>query len=150
MANDHTVTKPLGNMNRKLCTVISNYVFLHDPPWISPWIKSISNELDITCHVFVPKLSGHCDVINNRLWRHQKNVKRASETRGWCVKSNSGNKYRLVLVPSRGLHLLLKIPGLFYMLWVMYSTETCHSDIWRPQEPSGLWIKWKHGLLFVI
>ena len=26
--------------------------FFHDRPWISPWIKSISNELDITCHVF--------------------------------------------------------------------------------------------------
>ena len=60
--------------------------FLHDRPWISPWIKSISNELDITCHVFASQLSGHCDVIANRLWRHQQNVKRASETRGWCVK----------------------------------------------------------------
>ena len=60
--------------------------FLHDRPWISPWIKSISNELDIICHVFASQLSGHCDVIANRLWRHQQNVKRASETRGWCVK----------------------------------------------------------------
>ena len=61
-------------------------LFLHDRPWISPWIKSISNELDITCHVFASQLSGHCDVIANRLWRHQQNVKRTSETRGWCVK----------------------------------------------------------------
>ena len=60
--------------------------FLHDRPWISPWIKSISNELDITCHVFASQLSGHCDVIANRLWRHQQNVKLASETRGWYVK----------------------------------------------------------------
>ena len=57
------------------------WYFLHDRPWISPWIKSISNELDITCHVFASPLSGHCDVIANRLWRHQQNVKRASETR---------------------------------------------------------------------
>ena len=48
--------------------------------------KSISNELDITCHVFASQLSGHCDVIANRLWRHQQNVKRVSETWGWCVK----------------------------------------------------------------
>ena len=26
--------------------------FLHDRSWISPWIKSISNELDNICHVF--------------------------------------------------------------------------------------------------
>ena len=57
------------------------YVFLHDRPWISSWIKSISNELDISCHVFASQLSGHYDVIANRLWRHQQNVKRASETR---------------------------------------------------------------------
>ena len=61
-------------------------IFLHDRPWISPWIKSVSNELDITCHMFASQLSGHCDVIANRLWRHQQNVKRASETREWCVK----------------------------------------------------------------
>ena len=61
-------------------------MFLHDQPWISPWIKSISNELDITIHVIAFQLSGHCDVINNRLWRHQQNENRASETRWWCVK----------------------------------------------------------------
>ena len=55
--------------------------FLHDQPWISPWIKSISNGWDITRHVFASQLSGHCDVIANRLWRHQQNIKRASETR---------------------------------------------------------------------
>ena len=67
-------------------TEVSKREFLHDRPWISPWIKSISNELDITCHVFVSQLHGHCDVIANPLWRHQQNVKRARETRGWCVK----------------------------------------------------------------
>ena len=60
--------------------------FLHDRPWISLWIKSISNKLDITCHVWTSQLSGHCDTIGNRLWRHQQNVKRTSETRGRCVK----------------------------------------------------------------
>ena len=60
--------------------------FLHDRPWISPWIKSKSNDLDITIHVIASQLSGQCDVISNRLWRHQQNEKRASETRGRCVK----------------------------------------------------------------
>ena len=32
------------------------------------------------------QLSGHCDIIGNRLWRHQQNENRASETRGQCVK----------------------------------------------------------------
>ena len=35
--------------------------------------------------MFASQLSGHCDLIANRLWRrHQQNVKRASQTRGWC------------------------------------------------------------------
>ena len=38
------------------------------------------------CHVFASQLSGHCDVIADWLWRHQQNIKRASETRGLCVK----------------------------------------------------------------
>ena len=32
------------------------------------------------------QLSGHCDVIRNRLWRYQQNENRASETRGRCIK----------------------------------------------------------------
>ena len=60
--------------------------FLHNRPWISPWIKSISNELDITIHVIASQLSGHCDVISNRLWSHQQNENRASETQRRCVK----------------------------------------------------------------
>ena len=53
---------------------------------ISPWIKSISNELDITIHMISSQLSCHCDVISNQLWRHQQNENWASETRGRCVK----------------------------------------------------------------
>ena len=60
--------------------------FLHDRPWISPWIKSISNDLYIIIHVITSQLSGHCDVLSNRLWRHQQNVNRAKERRGRCVK----------------------------------------------------------------
>ena len=32
------------------------------------------------------QLSGICDVISNRLGRHQQNDNRASETWGWCIK----------------------------------------------------------------
>ena len=61
-------------------------IFFHDRPWISPWINSISNELDMTIHVIASQLSGYCDVINNRVWRHQQSVKLASEARDRCVK----------------------------------------------------------------
>ena len=69
----------------KVCEILKKYMlFLHDRPWISSWIKSISNELDVTIHVIASQLSGPCDVISNRLWRHQQNENRASETRGRC------------------------------------------------------------------
>ena len=41
-------------------------VFLHDRPWISPWIKWIFKELDITYDVTASKLTRYCDVISNR------------------------------------------------------------------------------------
>ena len=53
---------------------------------ISPWIKSISNESDITFQVLASQLSDHCDVISNRLWNNQQNANRVSATRGRCVK----------------------------------------------------------------
>ena len=51
--------------------------------WLKIWLL---NELDITIHVIASQLCGHCDVISSRLWRHQQNKNRASETRGGCVK----------------------------------------------------------------
>ena len=63
------------------------FLFLNDRPWILPWMKSISNRLDITNHVIASQLSGYCDVINTRLWRHQENVNLAREPRGRCVKT---------------------------------------------------------------
>ena len=60
-------------------------MFLHDRPWISPWIKSISHELFII-HVIVSQLSGYCSIINKRLWRHQQNANPASKAQGRCVK----------------------------------------------------------------
>ena len=65
---------------------MTNSIFLHARTRKSSWIKSISNELDITIHVIALQLSGHCDVINNRLWRHQQIENRAIETRGAYVK----------------------------------------------------------------
>ena len=35
--------------------------------------------------MIVSQLSGHCDVISNRLWRHQQNEIRAGGTRERCV-----------------------------------------------------------------
>ena len=61
-------------------------ILLHRRLWISPWIKSISNELDIAVHELTSQVSGHCDVISNRLWRPQQNASRALETRGRCAK----------------------------------------------------------------
>ena len=37
--------------------------FLHDQPWISPWIKIMSNELDIIIHVIASQLSIHCQQL---------------------------------------------------------------------------------------
>ena len=34
--------------------------FLQDRPWISPWTRSISDELDISFHVLASQLAGHC------------------------------------------------------------------------------------------
>ena len=62
-----------------------NLFFLHERPSISPWIKSIYNELDIIIHVIASQLSCHSDIIGNRLWRHQQNENWVSETRGRCV-----------------------------------------------------------------
>ena len=101
--------------------------FLHDRPWISPWIKSISNELDITCHVFASQLSGHCDVIANRLWRHQQNVLRASETRGWCVK---------ILVLGSFMDSLCRVRNkmMYVLLWRTVSGSLeCYFGVYYPR-----------------
>ena len=52
-------------------------------------------------------------------------------------------------VLSRGLHLLLKIPG-FCLLWIMYSSGTYFKDTWRHQESFGLCIKLCYDLMVVI
>ena len=60
--------------------------FLHNRPWIWLWVKSISNDLYITIQTIASQLSGHCDVISNRLWCHQQNENRVSETLGRFVR----------------------------------------------------------------
>ena len=66
-----------------LCSLLVKYIywFMHDRPWISLWIKSISNQLNITIQMIASQLFGYCDVISNPLWHHQQNVNRASKTR---------------------------------------------------------------------
>ena len=39
-----------------LCYVYECYFSLHNQSWISPWIKLISNELDITAHIHASQL----------------------------------------------------------------------------------------------
>ena len=43
------------SINKHKCFIC---YFLHDQPWISSWIKSISNELDIIIHLIASQWSG--------------------------------------------------------------------------------------------
>ena len=86
LQKDHESFFTLNNPISWSYIKIMHYCFLHDRLWTLPWIKSIYNELDITIHVTASQFSGHCDVINDRLWRHQQNENQASETQGQCVK----------------------------------------------------------------
>ena len=79
---------PQPSCTSRSFTYHTYYYFLHNRPWISPWIKSKSIELDIIIHVTVSELSGHCDVISNRLWRHQQNENWASEKRDDMLTSS--------------------------------------------------------------
>ena len=45
--------------------VLEEWHILHDRPWITPWIKSISNELDVIFHVRTSQRHVNCDVITN-------------------------------------------------------------------------------------
>ena len=65
----------LSGWSLKTMAYAINLAFLHDRPWISTWIKSISDELDITIHVMASQFSRYCDVISNRLWRHHRRPK---------------------------------------------------------------------------
>ena len=60
--------------------VFTKMAFLYDRLCISPWIKSISNNLNIIIHVIALQLLGYCDVFKNWLWHHQQHVNWVSET----------------------------------------------------------------------
>ena len=83
---DHSDQWPFELLNIGTNDHLEYRPFLQDRPWISPWIKSISNELDIIIHVIASQLSRYCDIISNRLWRHQQKKDRASEARRRCLK----------------------------------------------------------------
>ena len=83
---NHTWSKTFWTVYVLTNLVTNNNYILHDRPRVSRWIKSISNELDVVIHVFASQLSGHCDVISNRLWRHQQSENWVSETRERCPK----------------------------------------------------------------
>ena len=100
--------------------------FLHDRPWISPWIKSISKELDIVIHVIASHLSGHCDVICNRLWPHQQNGNWGSETRERCVK---------IVVLSLFMDSFCRVRNkiMYVLLWRMFLRSLgCYFGVYFP------------------
>ena len=69
------------------------WVFLHNRLWISPWIKSISNELDITPHLHTQhNCQVNCDVITSVA---QSNVTSSSghKQNKWGMMSMSENRY---------------------------------------------------------
>ena len=112
----------------------------------------ISNELDITNHMITSKLSGHCVVISNRLWRLQQNVNRASKTRRSMFLSSFmdslchvRNKFMYVLLqqtvsalicmlfwclfPELPLHELrnrLPLEYIYYSLYIISCFQWCH------------------------
>ena len=60
-------------LNRTISIFILSYTTVRKYRW---------NKVDI-----IKSISNQCDVISNRLWRHQQNVNRAGETRVRCMKS---------------------------------------------------------------
>ena len=95
----------------------ANRVFLHKRLWILPWIKSISNELDIIILVIASQLSDQCDTISNRLWRHQQNENRASETR---------RRYAKIVVLSSFMDSLCSVRNeiMYVLSWRTFSVHT--------------------------
>ena len=103
---------------------------------ISLWTKLISDELDITVLMIASQLSGHCDVIRNRLWRHQQYVNRASETRGLCVKTVILSSFMdsLCCVGSRIMYALTSwavyaLTRLRVLFWCLFPSLLCNLGI---------------------
>ena len=87
-------------------------------------MKSISNELDIIIHVIASQLSGHCVVISHRLWRHQQNENRVSDTgmmrkdcrlyRHFCIHYAVCKKQKMYVLSRRTVSVLTRV--LFWCL----------------------------------
>ena len=69
------------------------------------------------------QLSGHCDVITNQLWRHQQNLKWASETRGWYVKI-------LVLAPFMDSLCHVRNKIMYVLLWRTVYALKCYFGVY--------------------
>ena len=93
--------------------------FLHDRSWISPWVKSIFSESDITFHPLASQPSDYCDVISNRLWHHQQNW--ASETRGLCMKIVVFTSFMDSLCRERNsiMH-VVSLRTVYVLTWVIF------------------------------
>ena len=97
------------------------YSFLHDRLWILPWIKSISNKLDIIIHVITSQLYGHCDVISNQMWLHQQSVNRTSKTRGRCVQIAILSSFMDSLCHVRNkMMFVLSWQTVYVLTWVLF------------------------------
>ena len=109
---------------------VDKQYFLHNWPWISPWIKSISNELDITIHMIASQLSGHCDVISNWLRRHHQNENWASETWGRRSSFLSSFMDSICHVRSKIMYVLSwqTVSALTQVLfWCLFPSLLCNS-----------------------
>ena len=80
--------------------------FWHDRLWISPWMKLIYNELDITFHVLVSQLSRHIIA----LWRHQQYIISSSTER-------KHSEWDTKLMCQDSLFLLSYMSLLYFMPW---------------------------------
>ena len=100
-----------------LCKRGPGFNFLYDLLLIWLWIKSISNELDITFQVLKSQLSGLCDVISNWLWHHQQNVNWVSETWRGGVKI-------IIFIIIYGLDCCVRNEIMYVVSWWLVYTPT--------------------------
>ena len=71
----------------------------------------------IVSHWIVSQLSGHCDIISNRLWHHQQNENQVGETWERCVK---------IVVLSLFMDLICHVRNkvIYVLLWQTVSVLT--------------------------
>ena len=108
--------------------------FLHDRTRILPWIKSISNEVDIMIRMIESQLCGHCDIISNRLW-HQQNVNHSPlEYIHYFISLNTVRQTCDVLILQEnpvklslhfGLLLFRDLSFTIPLAWLSWATRNC-------------------------